>query len=111
MTVFVFALAALFSALPWLISRHYRPRLAGRARVVMNWSFDGRPNSYASPRVALSLTPAVATLSLFLLAGFVAFATPPGEQVLAVPVMALLAGVSSAVHAGHLHFAARQAER
>ena len=75
------ASTAAFSAVLWLISARYAPSFAGRQRVVMNWSFTGKPNSYASPRTALTVTPAVGTITLLLIGGAVAFATPHDERV------------------------------
>jgi hypothetical protein len=102
-----FAMAALFSVPLWAISRHFRARLAMRERVVMNWSFDGKPNSHASPRMALNLTPTLGTLTLFLVAGLVSFAVPPEEQIVALLMIPLTAFVFTGCHMGHLHFAAR----
>jgi hypothetical protein len=99
--------AAAFSAALWLISARYAPRFAGRKRVVMNWSFSGKPNSYASPRTALAVTPAVGTATLIVVGGLVAFATPHDERLLALPMIAFTGAVLSAIHAGHMWFAAR----
>ncbi len=109
MAIVAFLLAALFSFTLWLISLRYRPRFEGRERVVMNWSFDGTPNSYASPRVALSVTPVTGTLSLFLVATLVAFATPPDYWIVAICLIPFTGLVCAGIHAAHLHFAARAA--
>ena len=103
-------LAAAFSALLWLISGRYAPRFAGRERVVMNWSFTGKPNSYASPRGALAVTPTVGTFTLLLVGGLAGFATPQDERLVALPLIVLAGSTLAAVHAAHLHFAARAGE-
>lgn len=101
-------LAAACSAVLWLISARYAPRFEGRKHVAMNWSlFDRKPNSYASPRVALAVTPAIGTLSLLLVGGFVAFATPAEERLPALATILFAGAVLAAVHAAHMHFAAR----
>lgn len=107
MAFLAFAAAALFTLALWLISGHYRRRLAGRERVVMNWSFDGKPTTYASPRLALAITPVIGTVSLFFVAGLVAFATPVDERAAALVVIPLCGLVVVAIHGAHLHFAAR----
>lgn len=110
-SIIAIALTLAFSTLLWLLSARYAPRFAGRERVVMNWSFTGEPNSYASPRVALSATPATGTATLLLIGGLVAFATPRSERAVAT-VMIVLAGVALiAVHAAHMHFAAKSPDR
>lgn len=66
----------------------------------MQWSLTGKPNSWASPRVALAVTPAVGTLTLLAMAGFVAWGTPGedrAEALLVIPPMGLL---FLAIHAG-----------
>lgn len=109
--VAVFALAAGFSALLWLISARFRPLLSGRDRVIMQWSLSGKPTNWAPPRVALAVTPAVGTLSLLLLAALTAFATPAeGQGPMALGV-ALIGLLLAAIHTAHLWFAARSPER
>ncbi len=110
MGVINFAAAALFSLPLWLISHHFRARLAARERVVMNWAFDGKPNSHASPRMALNLTPTLGTLTLFLVAGLVSFAVPPEEQAVALLMIPFTALVFAGCHMGHLYFAARSSK-
>ncbi|MFC3098521.1 hypothetical protein [Alteraurantiacibacter palmitatis] len=74
----------------------------------MNWGFDGKPNSWAPPRVGLAIIPVLGTLVLLALAVLLAWLTPPEERAAALPVI-LLGGLGLlAVHAGHLHFALRQ---
>jgi len=107
-TVIAFALAAFFSALPWLISRHYAPRFAHGERVAVNWSLNGKPDYYASRRMALSLTPTLAMVSLLLMAGFLVF-PPPAERLSAIAVIPFVGLVFAAIHAAHMHFAARVA--
>jgi hypothetical protein len=107
MAFLAFALAGSFSVLLWLISGRYRSRFIGRERVVMNWALDGEPNSYASPRLALAFTPAIGTLSLFLVAGMVVLFTPEGEQGVALLIIGFGGIVLAAVHAAHMHFASR----
>lgn len=73
----------------------------------MQWSLTGKPNSWASPRVALAVTPAVGTLTLLAMAGFVAWGTQGedrAEALLVIPPMGLL---FLAIHVGHMWFAAR----
>jgi hypothetical protein len=110
MSLAVFSLAVIFSALPWFISRRFASQFKGRERVVMQWSFGGRPVSFASTRVALTLTPSVGTLSLLLIGGFVTFATPQEERLLAMAMIPLTGLIIAGVHAVHLHFAARAGE-
>jgi len=100
-------LAAAFSAVLWLISARYAPRFAGRERVVMNWSFSGAPNSYASPRTALAVTSAVGTLTLLSVGGLVAFAAPDDGRLVALGMIVFAGAVLAAIHAAHMHFAAR----
>jgi len=109
MAILAFALAALFSALLWLVSRHFSPRLKHCERVVMNWSWGGRPDRYASPRMALSLTPVLGTIVLMLLAVGIAFATPWEDRVAALAVIPFVGLVFLGIHAAHMHFAARAA--
>ena len=107
MTLAAIALAAAFSILLWWVSSLFRPRFEGRERVVMQWSLTGKPNSWASPKVALALTPTVGTLTLVGSAGFVAFATPGADRAEALLVMIPIGALLLAVHAGHMWFAAR----
>ncbi|MBO9519266.1 MAG: hypothetical protein J7493_14475 [Porphyrobacter sp.] len=107
MAFLVFATAAILAALLWLISRWFRPHFAGRDRVVMHWSFTGEPTSWASPHLALALTPALGTVSLALVASGIVFATPDGERTLAVVALIGIGLVFAAIHATHLWFAQR----
>ena len=100
-------LATALSAALWLISARYAPSFAGRERVVMNWSFTGDPNSYASPRTALAVTPVVGTFTLIIVGGLVAFATPDDERLRALFAIAFVGTVLIAIHTGHMWFAAR----
>ena len=109
--IFAIALAVVLSALLWLISVRYAPRFEGQERVVMNWSITGEPNAYATPRMALSVTPAVGTGTLLVVGCLVAFATPARERMLALPMIVVTGLVLAAIHAAHMHFAARAAER
>lgn len=110
-SIIAIALTLALSTLLWLISARHAARFVGRERVIMNWSFTGEPNSYASPRVALSVTPAIGTATLLLIGGLVAFATPLSERAVAT-LMIVLAGVALiAIHAAHMHFAAKAADR
>ena len=111
MTAFAFIVAAGFSALLWLISARFRPLLAERERVIMQWSFTGTPTSWAPPRIALAVTPAVGTLSLLLIAALTAFATPAEDRALTVLATAAIGLILAAIHAAHMWFAARSAER
>lgn len=110
MTLVAFALAAAFSALLWWVSALFRPRFEGRERVVMQWSLTGKPNSWASPKVALALTPAVGTLTLVALAGLLSLGTPQQDRAEALLAVAAIGAVLVAIHAGHLWFAARTSE-
>lgn len=103
------ALAALFSTLLWLVSGWFRPRFDGRERIIMQWSLSGKPNSYASPRVALAVTPGVGTVSLFLLAGMLSFSTPEGDWGAALSAVAAIGAALVTIHAVHMHFAAQSA--
>lgn len=105
--VVAIVLAAAFSAVLWLISARFAPRFEGRERVVMNWGINGRPNSYASPRTALSVTPALGTVVLLLIGALVIFMTPDDEQLTALVMIVLTGVVLAMIHAGHLWFAAR----
>jgi hypothetical protein len=110
MGIILFALAALFSLPLWLISRHFRAQLAPRERVVMKWSLGGEPIYWASPRMALALTPVLGTLSLLFMAALAAFATPAEDRLLATLPLAAIGAVFAAIHGAHLHFAARADE-
>jgi hypothetical protein len=110
-TIIAFALAALFSILLWTVSHLFRPRFAGRDRVVMQWFFDGTPTWTAPPRVALAFTPVLGTLMCFLTAGLVAFAVPEEERGAAVSAVAVIGLMFLAIHAAHLWFAARSSVR
>ena len=100
-------LAAAFSAVLWLISARYAPSFDGRERVVMNWSITGKPNSYGSPRVALTVTPAVGTVTLLVVGSLVAFATPEDQRPFALLMIVFTGAVLAAVHTAHMWFAAR----
>jgi len=107
MTLADVALAATFSILLWWVTALFRPRFEGRERVVMQWSLTGKPNSWASPKVALAVTPTVGTLTLAGSAGFVAFGTPGPDRAEALLVMIPMGALLLAIHAGHMWFAAR----
>lgn len=77
----------------------------------MQWSITGKPNSWASPRVALAGTPSVGTLTLLAMAGFVALGTPGEDRVEALWVIPPMGALFLGIHAGHMWFAARAAER
>ncbi|MBN9505679.1 MAG: hypothetical protein J0I69_06590 [Altererythrobacter sp.] len=109
MAILAFALGALFSAPLWLVSRHFAPRFENCERVAMNWSLDGRPDYYASPRMALTLSPVIGTVALLLLAGGIAFATPLEDRIAALAVIPFAGLVFLGIHATHMHFAARAA--
>jgi hypothetical protein len=111
MTFAAFALATFFTILLWLVSGRFRPRLAGRERVTMQWSLSGKPNWSAPPRVALSLTPAVGTLTLFFIAGLVSFAPPEDGQGAGLLALVLIGLLLVAIHAGHMWFATRARNR
>lgn len=102
-----FVLAAALSALLWWVSVVFRPRFEGRERVVMQWSLTGKPNSWASPKVALALTPSVGTLTLIAIAGSTAFATPEEGRAEALLTLIGIGVLLLAIHAGHMWFAAR----
>lgn len=100
-------LAAGMSGLLWAVSGFFRPKLASRRRVVMQWGFNGKPNSWAPPWVALSATPVVGTIALLASWAFAVNASPPDDQAAAFTVLVLVGGVLAAVHAAHLYFAVR----
>jgi len=104
-TFFGFALA--LSSFLWSISGFYRPRFEGREHVVMNWGFDLKPNSYASPRVALAITPAVGTLVMLMIATLSTILTPQDQRLAALGAMIFAFIVIAGIHAAHLHFAAK----
>jgi hypothetical protein len=104
-TFFGFALA--LSSFLWAISNIYQPRFAGRERVVMNWGFDRKPNSYASPRVALAVTPAIGTVVLLMVATLASFYTPQGQRMAALGALFFAFFVIAGIHLAHLHFAAK----
>lgn len=112
MVIIFFALAGFFSILLWIVSARFRSLLTKRKQVVMRWSLSGKPNSTATPRVALATTPMVGTCSLFLLAGLFAFGPPTGdfrqEDWMAPPLAIAFIGILLvAIHTAHLYFAAR----
>ena len=105
------AIAALFSSLLWLVTARARPHLAKRERVIMQWSLTGQPTSWASPRLALSLTPAVGTATLFLIVGLASSATPQEDRGAGLALFALVGLVLVAIHAAHMWFAIRSPHR
>jgi hypothetical protein len=111
MAFVAFALAAFFTILLWLVSGWFRPRFHEHERVVMQWSLSGKPNSYASPRVALAVTPGVGTVSLFLLAGLTSFSTPQEDWGAALSAIAAIGAVLVTIHILHMHFAAKSGGR
>lgn len=105
--VLLFAFALALAAPLWLVAIRFRSRFEDRERVVMQWGFDLKPNSYAPPMLALSATPAIGTVVLLLIAALASFSTPTEERGLALWGLIACSLAFTAVHAAHMHFAAR----
>lgn len=113
MAIIAFTLAALLSGFLWVISGYYRPSFAGREKIVMQWGFNKKPSSYASPKVVLSLMPILGTITLFAIACLVVFATPEQDQGSALSIIGAIGPIGPIgavfiiIHALHLYFAAK----
>ena len=105
--ILLFAFALALGTPLWLVANWFRPRLEGRERVVMQWGLDLKPNSYARPMLALSATPALATAVLLLIAILASVSAPPAERGMALWGMIACSLAFTAVHAAHMHFAAK----
>lgn len=110
MAIIAFTLAALLSGSLWAVSRYYRPSFSGREKIVMQWDFDKKPSSYASPKVALSFTPALGTITLLAIACLVAFSTSEQDQGSALSMIAAVGALFIIIHALHLYYAAKISE-